>query len=1049
MKINFITIVFILFVFCLSNASKAQSFGELLEFPGQPDNQLLLSEAIQLNEVAAELNRQGKHQEVLGYLIRSLEIFEKVLGKEHILTASSNHNIGMTYYELAEYEEAEEYFLVAFGVRSRLLGEEAEATAQSYDSLGKVYEAQGYYSQAIDKSERGLVIRENIYGRKHLLTARSYNNVGTKYFHQGNYFKAEEKFMVALSIWRELASSNGLDIAATLNNVALVHRAQGKYPSALDYLQRALTIRTRVLGTKHLETALNYNNIGTIMADQGNYSNALLHFQNALTIQEDSLGDSHPLVAQSLNNIGSVYIAQANYIQALAYYQRALSIQKIALGEFHQATAVIYSNIGNLYLKQRNYQQAEEYFQDSLRIMEREFGKDSTITSKVYSNLAAVYQGQGRYQLSLDYSMHAVHVFEKELGKNHPDTANNYNNIGGVHDAKGEYVAAIKYYRISLGIYTQLLGEQHPETATISNNISRAYAKLRDYPNSYKFARKSFKAFLLNRQKSFSILGSGDQKERYQASNNYKSEVLFQVAKEYMIYLSQEGKHNELSVLVATTFNDWLSYKGSIMDSENRLFTFAKNTKDKTTKVDYLRLIQLRKQYSRLSIHTPDTKERRNFWQQELAALSEQINILTTKISSKDPRLQQEITLDAVDSKKLAAELPEEAVYLDYARVGVDSYILFSLDSTGQGQAAFLGEEEAGKLKNAINRMRAQNNAIIGEREVPEEEYSKRKAKKILGELRELALPQIIREQIADKEQLVISTHGVLSLLPFEALYNNKTERYLVQDSRIKYIASGRELLRVIQGFKIGHNSKAKTATIFSDPNFEMEKIGNGKTFVANKSSNVTNISLDPAEEKKSMTQWDRLPETAVEAEDITKILEDIKIKIKSYNWDDANEYNLLRTMDTDILHIATHGYFNGDHTDPMLQSGLLLAGANQSQRNRKDMGIISALKLSGLNLTGTNLVVLSACETGTVDPDATEGVSGLTRAFIQAGVDKVVMSLWKVSDGETATLMKRFYQFSGARASGYAKALQRSKISMIDEGKHPYYWAAFLLNGW
>ena len=135
-----------------------------------------------------------------------------------------------------------------------------------------------------------------------------------------------------------------------------------------------------------------------------------------------------------------------------------------------------------------------------------------------------------------------------------------------------------------------------------------------------------------------------------------------------------------------------------------------------------------------------------------------------------------------------------------------------------------------------------------------------------------------------------------------------------------------------------------------------------------------------------------------------------------------------------------------------MLKSGLILAGANLSiERNQGD-GIVTALDLSGLDLKGTDLVVLSACETGKVDPNNTDGVSGLSKAFIQAGAKDVVMSLWSVSDSGTAKLMEAFYK-QGIKDNQYAKALRESKLAMlygIEEGRyvHPYYWAAFVLSG-
>ena len=133
---------------------------------------------------------------------------------------------------------------------------------------------------------------------------------------------------------------------------------------------------------------------------------------------------------------------------------------------------------------------------------------------------------------------------------------------------------------------------------------------------------------------------------------------------------------------------------------------------------------------------------------------------------------------------------------------------------------------------------------------------------------------------------------------------------------------------------------------------------------------------------------------------------------------------------------------------NPMLKSGIVLAGANQSIREYKDYGLVTALKLAGLDLHDTELVILSACETGHVDIKSTDGISGLTKAFFQAGASDVIMSFWSVADKETSDLMQSFYLNSKKNGNQYANALRKSKLELIDKKMHPYYWAGFVING-
>src|SRR6185369_9934853 len=135
--------------------------------------------------------------------------------------------------------------------------------------------------------------------------------------------------------------------------------------------------------------------------------------------------------------------------------------------------------------------------------------------------------------------------------------------------------------------------------------------------------------------------------------------------------------------------------------------------------------------------------------------------------------------------------------------------------------------------------------------------------------------------------------------------------------------------------------------------------------------------------------------------------------------------------------------------TNPLLRSGLALAGANLRHQNEIDDGILTALEASGLNLWGTKLVVLSACDTGVGEVRNGEGVYGLRRAFLLAGAETLVMSLWPVRDWVTREMMTAYY--TGLREGlGRGDALRRAQLAMLARKtrRHPFYWASFIQAG-
>jgi CHAT domain-containing protein len=153
------------------------------------------------------------------------------------------------------------------------------------------------------------------------------------------------------------------------------------------------------------------------------------------------------------------------------------------------------------------------------------------------------------------------------------------------------------------------------------------------------------------------------------------------------------------------------------------------------------------------------------------------------------------------------------------------------------------------------------------------------------------------------------------------------------------------------------------------------------------------------------------------------------------------------------ILHLATHGFFQASPPaapaadNPLLRSGLALAGANLSRSGAGD-GRFTALEASGLDLWGTRLVTLSACDTGVGEVKNGEGVYGLRRAFFLAGTESLVMSLWPVSDYITRQMMVAYYT-GLQRGLGRGEALRQAQLLMLHrQDRHPFYWAGFIQAG-
>ena len=318
-----------------------------------------------------------------------------------------------------------------------------------------------------------------------------------------------------------------------------------------------------------------------------------------------------------------------------------------------------------------------------------------------------------------------------------------------------------------------------------------------------------------------------------------------------------------------------------------------------------------------------------------------------------------------------------------------------------------------------------------------------------------------IDNELKDVKKIYLVTDGVYNSINMESIYNPNRKQYLIDYLKIQPIQNVRAITDEKKEFKVGSNTKT---ILFGNPDFDL-LITDAKTDSFSLDRGLDNTVIDKI---KSSVKISRLNGTQKEIETLDAILKNSKSTVEIFSKSSATEDNLKKIQSPDILHIATHGYFlSNDDTsktkqsianlvndnyknDSYLKSGLLLAGAqntlNGKQPENSNNGILTAEEAKSLNLKDTELVVLSACETGLGDNLVGEGVIGLQRAFMIAGAKSVIMSLWSVSDEKTQELMTLFYTNWIKNNMTKEEALYQAKIAMKKLYPQPYYWAGFLL---
>jgi len=990
-----------------------------------------------------EANKKKQYKKALVFLEKIKRLLENRDQKNEAYHLAYNYKeIVNVYKGTSNHTKALKYQLKILAIEEKILGEQHPDTATNYNNVGVTYSDMGDQIRALQYQRKALAIREKTLGKQHPATIESYNDIGLTYRYMGHYDKSLKFNIKFLSIVEKILGDQHPNTATSYNNIGGTYRDLGEHAKALEYQRKALAIQEKVLGKQHPSTARSYNNIGTTYYAMGDYANALKYQLKALAIREKILDKQHPAIARSYNNIGAIYHVMGDYTKGLEYRHKALVIQEKVLGKQHPDTANSYNSIGATYHAMADYLKALEYFQKNLAILDKVSGEQPLSTAIGYNNIGETHHAMGDHAKALKYKLKALAIWEKVLGKQHSITATGYNNIGSTYGDMGDYIKALQYQRKALAIREKTLGKQHPFTGISYNNIGSTYGDMGNHPKAYEYAQKAFAIFLQQRDNNFSALDSA-QKKHYLIANENKIYFLLDHANHYQKTLFNNKDILQSVQLAQTTLNDWLAYKGSILDNENRLVSFAKTSKDPAIQQKYQQLVTLKQTYSTLNQNYPKNEKQQETWKQKLKQYETQIATLEQEITQGDPRFKTEKALQAINSETIAKGLKPTELYIDYGKTNA-GYYLFTIDHNNQISFSAFSKKDSKAIDQQLKLFNEDIAAIFASKKIPKGIQENSQAS--LTQLYQLLIPSALAAKIATKDSLIISPDGALRLLPFEALYHPDKKQYLIEQKDIRYIASGKELVRLFRQQQQAPAAADKDkAVIFANPAFDQTGIKKNKTKPVIYTRNTQRVNMRGG-------MFELLDGTRIEAEGIIKILRKTKATIRYYHQSDATEANLLTIKQPTILHIATHGFFDGDTPNPMLQSGLVFAGANVSFKNGTDQGIVTALDLSGLDLKGTDLVVLSACDTGKVDPNNTNGVSGLTKAFIQAGANNVVMSLWSVADTETLGLMQSFYQASEdnkhKNKRHYSRALKQSKLAMIKQGLHPYYWAAFVLSG-
>ncbi|MGH9773657.1 MAG: tetratricopeptide repeat protein [Candidatus Acidiferrales bacterium] len=1027
--------------------------------------------AMSLEDLADVAYVSGDFQEAEPLLKRALAIREKALGPEHPDVAQSLTALAEDYLQEARYAEAEPLLKRARAIQEKALGPDHPDVAETLKDLGELSINQGHFPEAESFLERALAIREKALGPEHPDVADPLGDLAQVYDDEAKYGQAEPLYKRALAIHEKALGPDNRNVATDLNNLANLYVDQGRYADAEPLYKRAVAIDEKALGADHPEVAVDLSNLAELYRKQGKYADAEPLYRRSLAIFEKVLGSDHPDVAVELNNLAALYDDQGKYAEAELLYRRTLAIDEKALGADHPGVATDLNNLALLYQEQGKYADAEPFYKRALAIREKALGPEHPDVAQSLNNLAELYERQGKYADAEPLYKRSLAIFEKVLGPDHPSVATDLNNLANVYEDQGKYADAEPLFWRSLAIREKVLGPDHPLVATSLNNLALLFYAQDRFPA----ASPLFDRGLDNLSKQFEYYFSYmSEKDRL----SFLATVQLTFPVYYSFCFANNQQHPEV---LGRMYDTVLWQKGFIASSVSALRAriVASGEKESLTLLD--KLTAKKAQLATLLTSQPTDREE---WRRRVEQLEQESNDLEKQLVARSSAMAESKKLQRVTWQDVQKSLkPEEAAveivrfkFNDGKRWTGKTYYIALIVTPQSKMPALVNLGDAADIEKA-----------------PMNDYRKRAGLERNAELADKpgfyeTFWKPLEPALADVKRIYFSPDGVLNQVA-PGIIPADNDQLLMEKYELRILNSTKDILRAPV------HSPSNTAMLIGNPKFDLsvadqqvvlnnlQPSQNSNVLVA---ANVTSepimrgltLSLDDAQPiLAGQKRVPPLPGTGAEVQAIFHLLDGQHWQVgPPLTGDRALEEEVKQVRHPRLLHIATHGFFLLDRSlasvrsdssqeksppvsdDPMLRSGLLFAGAErffEGQQTPEGMesGVLTAYETSGLDLQGTELVVLSACETGLGQQQNGEGVFGLRRALQEAGAESVMMTMWSVPDKETQELMTLFYKnwLSGVDKP---EALRKAQLEERDVVKQryghddPYYWGAFVLVG-
>ena len=835
------------------------------------------------------------------------------------------------------------------------------------------------------------------------------------------------------------------------NRQAMSYYQNGDLDRALETIDRAIALSA----PQSSERLISWTNKGYFLSDKSDLTNSIRYFRQASNLANSLYSLPHVAQTDAYTNLVNAFLQSgrldsaefylqkalpnhnaietknpAHYDSSYAEITRALILMNAAEASLYyrkgllgQAIQSLQSQIALIRQVYLNYESSTDYQKSLNNLVTYELAAGQPAEAKVYAqeywelvqekenaldqvyallNLGSVYRELDNYDSAFYYWDLAQRISTSNGLEQRPVHSSLLNNLGEMLFELEIYNQAINYFEQSLAIQSSKPLKDPITYQTTLYNLAECYRWNGNYPEADEAYQTLIANLVEDIQQNFTYLSESEKLIFYQKQQGFiQSYLSFALEISGLLPLQDSDNPYINDQIAGSLYNLQLTTKAIILNSSKRMKERILSSGNAELIANYENWDRLKNLYS--SMQTSEQTE------ENIQAIKERIENTEKWLVAHSQNFKTGFEMEQVDWQTIQNSLEGDEAAIEMIRL-LDGLAYLALivtpETSKQPKMALVLSRKSKHLEKEL--YQGYHNSMLYQLE-DSLSYT------VYWQPIDDALKSLNPKQQLPK-RIYISNDGIYNQINLQSLQDPKNGKYLIEETEVVPLTNTKELL----------TQKAETTTK------EAMLIGNPK---------FSNSS--------ARQPFSDLPGTAEEIKQLTNELQKAKWKTVSYIGKQATKDQLLNSDNPRILHIATHGFFTPTNstqwsslTEAMLGSGIALAGANDTNQ-----GLISAYEVTNMSLDQTELVVLSACETGLGTNNAGEGVYGLQRALHVAGAQHLIMSLWKVDDQATQELMTLFYA-NYLKSNAIHQAFREAQLQLKEKYAHPYYWGAFVLTG-